>query len=88
MPACKDGKKRNYFGRCVKDCKKENYERINSRCVKSKKDNYVFNRLSNRLVKKDGKVAKWMRGGPHPRLVRGPTYKAEMKKKYGISSRR
>ncbi len=88
MPACKDGKKRNYYGRCVKDCKRESQERINSRCVQVKKKGYVFNRLSNRLVAKDGKVGKWMRGGRHPRLARGPTYAAEMKKKYGVSSRR
>lgn len=88
MPACKVGKKRNYMGRCVTECKRQSQERINSRCVKSKREGYVFNRLSNRLVKKDGAVAKWMRGGKHPKLARGPTYKAEMKKKYGISSRR
>lgn len=49
---------------------------------KGKRKGYLFNRLSNRLVKKDGAVGKWIKGGKHPKIAGGPSYKQELGHKY------
>lgn len=65
---CKKGKERKGAGnRCVLKCK-TTHKRFGTACVKHKKPNYVLNEITNRFVKKDGAVAKWIKGkGPTPR---------------------
>lgn len=64
--------------RCVKRCKP--YERRkNFKCVRYTKPGHIKNELTNRFVKRDGAIGKWILGkGPAPStgygLEQGMTY--------------
>lgn len=69
-------------GRCVAKCEPNKTrvptgEKGYKRCITTRKEGYIFNKLTNRMVLREGPTGKWIFGGKNPKKKNGPSYQEE-----------